>query len=155
MKLRAPAVPLITVDPFFSVWSPETDLNFAKTMHWTGKSNSLIGTLLVDGVTYSFLGYQRNLRKMTQVSLDIDALSTRAVFENGAIRLPFSSLAGVGDNAAHNLANVCAQGELISREELQRKSMVSKTVMEVLDKAGVLDGLSETNQITFFCAIYK
>ena len=87
MKLRAPAVPLITVDPFFSVWSPETALNVAKTMHWTGKSNALIGTICVDGATYSFLGYQRNLRKMPQVSLEITALSTKAVYENECIRL--------------------------------------------------------------------
>ncbi len=70
--------------------------------------------------------------------------------ENGAIRLPFSSLAGVGENAAQNLADVCRQGEVLSKEELQRRSMVSKTVMEVLENNGVLKGLSETNQITFF-----
>ena len=87
MKLRAPAIPLITVDPFFSVWSPDEKLNVAKTMHWTGKSNSIIGTVNVDGVVYSFLGYNRNLYKMRQVSLDIDALSTKAVFENGKIKL--------------------------------------------------------------------
>lgn len=87
MKLRAPAVPLITVDPFFSVWSPETDLNYAKTMHWTGKSNNMLGIVTVDGKEYSFLGFHRNLAKLPQISLDIDALSTRAVYENSAIRL--------------------------------------------------------------------
>jgi len=92
MKLRAPAIPLITVDPFFSVWSPDEKLNVAKTMHWTGKNNSIIGTVNVDGVVYSFLGYSRNLYKMRQVSLDIDALSTKAVFENGKIRLTASFL---------------------------------------------------------------
>lgn len=87
MKMRAPAVPLITVDPYFSVWAPDTTLNFARTMHWTGKNNQITGTVTVDGVEYSFLGYHRNLRKMRQVSLDIDALFTTAVFENDAISL--------------------------------------------------------------------
>ncbi len=87
MKLRAPAVPLITVDPYFSVWSPDTTLNYAKTMHWTGKSNHLSGVVTVDGTEYSFLGYHRNDHKMRQVSLDIDALFTTAVFENEAISL--------------------------------------------------------------------
>ncbi len=87
MKLRAPAVPLITVDPFFSVWSPDTTLNFVKTMHWTGKSNNILGTVTVDGFEYSFLGFRPNLAKLPQVRLDIDALSTRAVFENAKIRL--------------------------------------------------------------------
>ena len=87
MKLRAPAVPLITVDPYFSVWSPDTNLNYAKTMHWTGKSNHISGVVTVDGVEYSFLGYHRNDHKLRQVSLDIDALFTTAVFENEAISL--------------------------------------------------------------------
>ena len=87
MKLRAPAVPLITVDPYFSVWSPDTHLNFARTMHWTGKSNHIEGLVTVDGVEYSFLGYHRNSKKMRQVSLDIDALFTTAVFEHGGISL--------------------------------------------------------------------
>ena len=87
MKMRAPAVPLITVDPYFSVWSVETDLNFAKTVHWTGRSNSIVGTVTVDGTTYSFLGYHRDLHKMKQISLEIDALSTTAVFETDEITL--------------------------------------------------------------------
>lgn len=87
MKMRAPAVPLITVDPYFSVWSPDTNLNFARTVHWTGKSNDIKGLVTVDGVEYSFLGYHRNEKKMHQVSLDIDALFTTAVFENNVISL--------------------------------------------------------------------
>ena len=85
--MRAPAVPLITIDPFFSVWSPETTLNFAPTMHWTGKTNHILGSVKVDGKEYSFVGYHRNLAKFHQVSLKIDALSTTVVMENDAIVL--------------------------------------------------------------------
>lgn len=87
MRLRAPAVPLITIDPYFSVWSSDTTLNVSNTEHWTGKSNSIIGTVTVDGSRYLFLGYHRDYHKINQVSLDIDALSTTAVFENEQIRL--------------------------------------------------------------------
>ena len=55
MNLRAPAVPLITVDPFFSVWSPDTKLNHAKTEHWSAKGNSILGTVTVDGVSAMIL----------------------------------------------------------------------------------------------------
>ena len=87
MKLRAPSVPLITVDPYFSVWSQDTILNTTKPVHWTGKNNSILGTVTVDGEKCSFLGYHRDIHKLTQVSLEITALSTVAVFENDKIIL--------------------------------------------------------------------
>ncbi len=49
MKMRAPSIPLITVDPFFSVWSPDETLNVTNTVHWTGKSNFILGTAEIDG----------------------------------------------------------------------------------------------------------
>lgn len=87
MKLRAPSVPLITVDPYFSVWSPADEINHTKTEHWSAKGNSIVGTVEVDGEKLLFLGYHRDIKKITQVSLDIDALSTTAVFENEKITL--------------------------------------------------------------------
>ncbi len=87
MNLRAPCVPLITIDPYFSVWSQDTVLNVSDTVHWTGKRNYFLGTVTVDGKEYTFLGYHRDKHKLTQISLDIDALSTTAVFENEEITL--------------------------------------------------------------------
>ena len=87
MKLRAPSVPLITVDPYFSIWSPANEINSVRTEHWTGKSNSILGTVTVDGKKYLFLGYHRDIHKIKQISLDITALSTVAVFRNSEIEL--------------------------------------------------------------------
>ena len=87
MKLRAPSTPIITVDPYFSVWSPSENLNYKSTQHWTGRKQDIDGYVTVDGETYIFLGYNRNVKKIRQVSLDIKALSTNATFENEKIRL--------------------------------------------------------------------
>ncbi len=92
MKLRAPAVPLITVDPFFSVWSPDTNLNHSKTEHWCAKGNSILGTVNIDGENLLFLGYHRDMHKIRQTALEIDALSTSAVFENDKIILKIKFL---------------------------------------------------------------
>ena len=87
MKLRAPSIPLITVDPYFSVWSPSENINYKEAQHWTGAKNDLRGFVVIDGEEYSFLGYFRNAKKIKQTALEIDALSTKCTFENDKIKL--------------------------------------------------------------------
>ena len=53
---KAPAYPLVTLDPYFSIWSNVDVLNSSPTKHWTGTDHSLMGHLKVDGVVYRVLG---------------------------------------------------------------------------------------------------
>lgn len=86
MKMRMPCVPLITVDPYFSIWSEAEVLNRKNTVHWTGKPNTVKGTVCIDGEEWCFLG-KAEKNAMQQVALDADAMTTTAVFEAAGIRL--------------------------------------------------------------------
>lgn len=55
-EFRAPAFPLITIDPYTSAWSTSDQLFDSPVKHWTGRNHSLIGAVRVDGKTYRFLG---------------------------------------------------------------------------------------------------
>lgn len=54
--LRAPSVPLVVSDPYFSIWSPYDKLNEGATEHWTNAKKPLLGALRVDGEVYRFMG---------------------------------------------------------------------------------------------------
>lgn len=55
-SFRAPAYPLVTIDPYTSAWSEADSLFDCPVRHWSGKTHSLIGAVRVDGTTYRFLG---------------------------------------------------------------------------------------------------
>lgn len=85
MKMRAPAIPLITVDPYFSVWSKD-NINDKFPEHWTGSRNAMLGFVTVDGEKYRFLGKSDD-KALKQTDCKIDALSSLFVFEGAGIRL--------------------------------------------------------------------
>ena len=62
-SLRAPAYPLITHDPYLSIWSMGDQLNESPTKHWTGQDHSLIGMLQLDDTYYQFLGKESKVYK--------------------------------------------------------------------------------------------
>ena len=76
--------------------------------------------------------------------------ATEFMPEDGAIRMPFSSLPGLGVNAALNLEKIMSEEDITSKEELRQKGGITKTVMEILERNGVLSHLRETDQLTFF-----
>ena len=91
---RAPAVPLITHDPMFSIWSFNDKLTDGPTRHWDGIRKHMFGLLTVDGVIYEFMSavalqeyYHPGYRKMEQTGCRIRPMSTVYTFENETVGL--------------------------------------------------------------------
>ena len=88
MQLRAPAYPLVTVDPYFSVWSPSNKLNESTTVHWTNSPNTMLGIATIDGKNFRVIGdLPADIPAMKQISSDCTAFSTKYVFEDAGVRL--------------------------------------------------------------------
>ncbi len=70
--------------------------------------------------------------------------------EDGAVRVPFSAMAGLGESAAKNIYEACQSGDILSVEDLKTKAQIGKGVIDIMRKNGVLDDVSETNQLGLF-----
>ena len=91
---RVPAVPLITHDPMFSIWSFADKLHEDTTRHWDGIRKHMFGILTIDKVIYNFMGtvatdeyYHPGYRKMEQTGCVIRPMSTIYTFENEFVEL--------------------------------------------------------------------
>ena len=83
MNFRPPAVPLITHDPYFSIWAfHENSMEFM-SKHWTGFDHLMYGYLRLDNdESYRFFGSNRfDELKMTQKSVQVFPTRTIYVFE--------------------------------------------------------------------------
>ena len=85
---RPPAVPLVTHDPYFSIWSFDNLLTDGWPRHWTGQPHALCAMAKIDGAVFRLMGPEpADLPAMPQVSLEV--LPTRTIyhFEAEGIRI--------------------------------------------------------------------
>ena len=90
-------------------------------------------------------------RKIKFLPIDIEKSEAYAFLpENGAIRMPFSALPGLGENAAINIINARNEEKFFSVDDLRIRAKLTKSVIETLRKNGILDSLNETDKLSFF-----
>ena len=91
--MRPPAVPLVTHDPYFSIWSFNDRLTGGVTQHWTGVPQPLTGLIRVDGKIFRFAGAEpRDLPAIEQTRLTVTPTSTRYEFAGSGIALSLTFL---------------------------------------------------------------
>ncbi|WP_430696768.1 PolC-type DNA polymerase III [Metabacillus mangrovi] len=72
------------------------------------------------------------------------------IIEGDTLIPPFNAIPGLGTNAALNIVKARQEGEFLSKEDLQQRGRVSKTIIEYLDNHGCLEALPDQNQLSLF-----
>ena len=85
---RPPAVPLVTSDPFLSIWSEVDRLTDAPTRHWTHREHSLTSMIRVDGQAFRLMGDQpSNVPPMPQAAVEVKPTRTLYEFDDGHVHV--------------------------------------------------------------------
>ncbi len=91
MKKRPAAVPLVTVDPYFSIWSCNDKLYDGYTKHWTETPWPIYIGLQMKGQVFTLAGVDRNYvslrNKIHQTDVTVTPLSTIYTFENNLVKV--------------------------------------------------------------------
>jgi hypothetical protein len=93
---RPSAVPLLTGDPYFSVWSESNNLTDTNTVQWDGNTQELVSLIRVDGTTYRLMGDDpSSLAAFPQTGLTVTATRSIYTFSNGhvAVTMTFETAA--------------------------------------------------------------
>jgi DNA polymerase-3 subunit alpha (Gram-positive type) len=72
------------------------------------------------------------------------------IIDGNVLIPPFNAIPGLGTNAAFNIVKARGEGEFLSKEDLQQRGKVSKTIIEFLENHGCLEDLPDQNQLSLF-----
>ncbi len=85
---RPPAVPLVTSDPYLSIWCEADRLTDGPTRHWTRREHSLVSLIRVDGVTYRLMGNDpKEIPPLPQAGLNVKPTRTFYEFDDGHVHV--------------------------------------------------------------------
>ena len=106
---------------------------------------------------------ERNLMTVLEIALEMwergfsivkpdlyKSSASEFLIDGNTLIPPFDSIPSLGTNVANSVVEARKNGEFLSKEDLQQRGRVSKTVIEYMDTLGCLEGLPDANQLSLF-----
>ena len=72
------------------------------------------------------------------------------VIEDGAIRVPFMAVPGLGEAIANSIVESSKENKYISVEDFINKTGATKAIVEMLRENNCFEGMQENNQLSLF-----
>jgi hypothetical protein len=92
-QFRPPAVPLVTSDPYLSIWSEADRLTDDVTRHWTHRPHPLTSLMRIDGTAYRLMGNDpESSPAMPQLGLKVTPTKTTYQFGNDKVTVTLAFL---------------------------------------------------------------
>ena len=91
--VRPPAVPLVTHDPYFCIWSMADKLTDEWPKHWTGKPNGMMAMVMVDGKPFRIMGPEwRRVPALAQTAVRVYPTRTVYSFSGAGVEVTLTFL---------------------------------------------------------------
>ena len=95
--------------------------------------------------------HEMYLRGITFLPIDIyQSEASKFKMEDDGIRPPLNSIPGFGTVAAQGVIEARKDGEFMSIDDLKIRARVGQSGIEMLKKAGCLEGMTQSNQMSLF-----
>lgn len=73
--------------------------------------------------------------------------ANKFLMEENALRMPFTAIKGLGATAAETIVEARQEKEFFSKEDILRRTKISKTILEQMDQMGCTAGLPNSEQV--------
>lgn len=105
--MRLPAYPLITIDPYMSIWSMTDNLFDSDTVLWCGIKKRIIGHITVDDKKFRFIG-KSNYPAVEQTSVNVTPLITEYTFKANGVKFSVKFYTPLFLDDLHLLSSPCS-----------------------------------------------
>lgn len=106
---------------------------------------------------------EKNLLTVLEISLEMvergftfakpdlyKSSASEFIIDGNQLIPPFDAIPSLGTNVAKAIVEARQDGIFLSKEDLQQRGRVSKTVIEYMDSLGCLEGMPDSNQLSLF-----